>query len=106
MNLLVVVYRLVIEMRRSYVAFVAVTRSQAAVLDVGLRRADTMYPALAVQIRADAVGMKTLLDVAAKAIVEQTSFAVAWASMSPSYTLSPQIFAFFESALASPLPES
>lgn len=103
MNPLVVVYRLILEMRRSHEAWRHVSRSQAAILDIGLRRADTMYPSLAAQIRDDAVGMRTLLDVAAKAIIEQTTFLEAWGSMAPPYTLSPPILGFLENSLTDPL---
>ena len=102
--LLAALYQLVLQMRQSFADFPGVPRTQAQILGVGLRRADTMYPALAANIRADDVGCQTILNVAAKAIVESTSFTAAWTSNKPKqYDLSASMLGFFDGAMAAPV---
>lgn len=100
--MLVILRELIHAMRRSRTAFSS-GRNQAGLLDVGLRRADVHFARYATNIRDDDAGCRTILDVAAKAIVEQTTFAAAWGTMAPPYTLSRPIIGLLENTLTEAL---
>ncbi len=101
--LLAALQKIILEMRGSWARFSG-TRTAAQVLDTGLSRADVLYPAIAVQIRADAVSMRTILAVASAAIHDGSTFEAARARDAPRLVLSAPILGFFEAALVVSIP--
>lgn len=100
--LLAALYRLILEMRASAATSPFIIRTQASLLATGLRRADLLYPRIAPNIRADDAGARTILDVAAKAIVGVSTFTDAWEDEAPPYTLSAAILGFLDNAMTAP----
>lgn len=98
--LLSVIHAIILEMRRSWARWASsATRTTEMLLDVGLSRADVLYPTLAVSIRADAVSMRTMLEVAADAMINEQSFEASRKAIAAGLVLSAPILGFLEAAL-------
>lgn len=102
--LMTMIHALILEMRRSWERWVtSATRTTNMLLDVGLARADVLYPTFAANIRADALSLRTILEVAARAMTNATTYEVSRLAIAPALILSPPILGFLEDALTVPL---
>lgn len=97
--MLVILRHLILEMRRSRDRWVGTPRTTAMLLETGLSRADALYPTMASNIRSNRVNSKDLLRIAAKAALEETTFAAALTALAPGFTLPPPILGFFENVM-------
>ena len=98
--LLAALHDIIRAMRRSWSAFSS-GRDVAGLVAVGHQHADVHHPAIAAQIRANAASMTTVLEVAAAAILNETTFT---ASIGTSgLVITAPYLGFFGSALTAPL---
>jgi len=95
--LLAAVYTIVLEMRRSLVAW-PTGRTRAQLLALGLSRADVLYPQLAAAIRAGTAGAKDLLESAAEAMISTDDFATS-SDRIGGPTMPPALAGFMDAAL-------
>jgi len=95
--LLTVLHDTIRAMRRSMTDFSA-GRDTAKLVAVGLRHADVHHPTFSTQIRANDLSMSTILEVAATAILNGTTFS---ASIGTSgLVISAPYLGFFDAAVA------
>jgi hypothetical protein len=99
--LLAAVYTIVLEMRRSLVAW-PTGRTRAQLLALGLSRADVLYPQFATAIRAGTAGAKDLIEAAAEAMLSTDDFATS-SDRIGGPTLPAALAGFMDSALTATL---